>query len=239
MIIDFHSHIGEDIHGESYSLEQLYNDMEETGITRSVVFPFNCPDEQLIKDSLYLLEESRKDSRLIPFLRFNPNTMTEDKLTSLLKKGFRGLKLHPKAQDFMPDDHKFFWIYGLAEKLSLPIIFHTKMISGKTSDPERLFEIAETFPNLKIVMGHFFGDVLDIVDKVKRFPNMYVETSIYSRVFRLQETVIKDSFDRLIFGSDSPYDHPEVALLKVLKSDLPKENVDKILYKNALKVLGE
>ena len=239
MIIDFHAHVGKDLEGEEHSVEQLLEHMDEAGIDKSVVFPFNCSDSELIRESKIILENSKENDRLIPFMRFNPNTITKEELEKLLAMGFKGVKLHPNTQSFMPNDKKMFWIYEMIEKKGLPILFHSKMMSGESSNPEHLLDVAEQFPNLKIIIGHFFGDVFSIIPKVKNYPNVYTETSIYARTLRIRDIVEKQGFTRVLFGSDTPYDHPEVALKKIKYSGLSEENIKKILQDNALSIFKD
>ena len=236
MVIDFHAHIGKDKKGEEHSVKELLERMDETGIEKSVVFPFNCSDHELIRESKIILEHSINNSRLIPFMRFNPNTITKEELQALLAMGFKGVKLHPSAQNFMPNNEKFFWIYEMIEKKRLPILFHSRMISGELGNPEHLLAVAKQFPNLKIIIGHFFGDLFSIIPKVKKYPNIYTETSIYARTLRIRNVVEQQGFTRILFGSDTPYDHPEVAIKKIKHSGLSEENINKILKGNALSI---
>ena len=118
MIIDFHCHIGKDLEGEQYSIDELRTSMSRFNIDKSVVFPFCNTDKRMIEESLLLLDISKDDQRIIPFLRFNPKTIKEDELKGLLEKGFRGIKLHPKSERFNPNYPKFDWIYRMCEQKS-------------------------------------------------------------------------------------------------------------------------
>ena len=82
MIIDFHCHIGKDEGGETFSLEELKKSMNKWNIDKTVVFPFNCSDSELIEESLKILEKSKQENWIIPFLRFHPETISKEELNN-------------------------------------------------------------------------------------------------------------------------------------------------------------
>lgn len=239
MIIDFHTHIGEDIADsihEKLDFEGLKKSMDKWGIDKSVVFPINGHGS-LIEDSLEILEKSKEDDWIIPFLRIDPKDISEDELNSLLDKGFKGLKLHPRSQDFEIDNEDYFWIYEICDKRNLPILFHCS-IKEENSHPSRLFNVAAKFPKLNVVMAHYFGSNPILVEEAKKYNNLYVDTSLHSTSLSRKRSVEQYGFNRLLFGSDIPYDSQGVALLKVKEAGLNKENEELILHGNAEKILN-
>ena len=240
MIIDFHCHVGRDFSGkvgEVLSFDGLKKSMDKNNIDKAVVFCFNGSDERLIDDSIEILNESRKKNWIIPFLRFNPNSMTESELIRLLDLGFKGVKLHSSAQKFKINDKKFYWIYKIISDRGIPVLFHCSAINRRYSHPNFIIDLARDFPYLVIVMAHFFGSKFSLIKSVLRFPNIYVDSSINSGSLRRFQAVRKFGFKNLLFASDVPYDSQSVALLKIKEAGLDKEEEDLIFYKNALKVL--
>ncbi len=241
MRIDFHCHWGVDDSGEGgekMDFEKMKDRLHEVSISRAVVFPFNRADDLLIEDSVEILEKSKTESWIIPFLRFNPNTIIREKLESLLQLGFKGIKLHPRAQDFCPDNKEFYWIYELCQEKKIPILFHSSE-ADKNSRPKFIINVAKSFPGLNVVMAHFFGGKFGYIDEAIKCPNLYVDTSIHSGTLKRLQAVQKHKFDRLLFASDFPYDDPVVSLLKIMRAGYTESEKEGILYKNALKVLGE
>jgi len=238
MIIDFHCHVGEDRNGEKQSLEELKKSMDRFGIDKCVVFPFSSEDSQeLIESSLILLKESKDKDWIIPFLRFNPNDISKEKLVRLLGKGFRGVKLHPTAQKFNPSDKKYEWIFSLISDKRLPILFHSRATDMEYAHPKFILNLAKKFPSLNIVIAHFFGGYFRIIDEVRKLNNVYVDTSIDSRTLRIKQCFTKHNYDRLLLASDAPYDNQGVALMKIRESELSNEDQQKILLTNAKKIL--
>src|SRR5207253_10519308 len=80
--------------------------------------------------------------------------------------GLKGLKLHPSAQDFSPDDRRFFGLYATAAELGVPALFHTGTtglgaglpggggIKLAYGNPMLLDDVAAEFPQLTIIGAH-------------------------------------------------------------------------------------
>ncbi|MFP4403609.1 MAG: amidohydrolase family protein [Candidatus Woesearchaeota archaeon] len=236
IIIDIHTHIGKDIDGEKYSLKDLKKSMKKWGILKSVVFPFNTSDEKLIIESKKLLKISKKDNSIIPFLRFNPKNITSNDLISLLNLGFFGVKLHPSAQKFVLDDKKLYKVYEIINSYNIPILFHTNAQDLKYSNPIKILNIAKKFPNLKIIIAHFFGNDLSLIEKFKGFKSIYVDISINSRTLRIEQAV--NVGIKLVFGSDAPYDSQGISKLKIEESNISRKQKNKIFYNNAKELLN-
>ena len=237
MIIDFHCHIGKDSDGGLLDIPSLKNSMDKWGIDKSVIFPFSGSHEEMVRGSLQILEESKKNNWVIPFLRINPKDTNEEELQELFDKGFKGLKLHPSGQKFEVDSEDFFWIYEICEKRKLPILIHCAE-AVDYAHPKRIINLALKFPDLNIIMAHFFGNDIDLIKDAVKLPNLYTDTSIQARTLRINQAFYEKGFERMIFASDAPYDSQGVALLKIRESNLKKKDEELILSGNAIKVLG-
>lgn len=239
MIIDFHTHISFDNvdnrDDEVQTLADLRKSMIELGITHSVVFPFSGDSKTLIDNSIALLNNATEDC-FIPFLRIDPNYTTEAELRSLLQKGFHGLKLHPEAQKFYPNDDRFFWIYDVCKELNKPILFHTN-ISSRYSKPEYILEVAYKNPSVIFILAHHIGGSFQLMKDIINYPNAYIDISIKSSCYTIKK-LINLGYNRILFGSDAPYNHQAVELEKVYRSDISDSDKDDILYKNAIKILN-
>ncbi|MEK6807476.1 MAG: amidohydrolase family protein, partial [Nanoarchaeota archaeon] len=177
MIIDVHNHIGVDKDTTSQTASQLLANMNEQDIDNAFVFPFNEVKADLITASLNLLDESKKNTKFIPLLRFDPNKIKLSELESILPK-FKGVKLHPRSQNFDPLDKKYFKIYAMIEKSGKPLLFHTRKEQIVFSDPDRIVGLAEKFPKLNIILGHFAAASSIAIEKVGSSKNLFLETSV-------------------------------------------------------------
>jgi len=240
MIIDFHCHVGEDIKNEKFlrlDYEGLKESMDKWGIDKSVVFPLNVGDDKLIEKSLEILNKSKEEDWIIPFLRINPKIVLREELIELLDRGFKGLKLHSRSQNFEPDSNEYFWIYETCEKKNIPILFHTS-VKEDISHPKRIIKIAEKFPGLKIIIAHYFGGDTGLIEEIDKYPNIYVDTSLHLGSMSRFLAVRDKGFKNLLFASDAPYDSQGVALLKIREAGLSEEDEKMVLGGNAVEVLG-
>ncbi|MFC1697537.1 amidohydrolase family protein [Nanoarchaeota archaeon] len=238
MIIDFHCHVGEDIDGAKQNLKDLARNMKKLGITKAVIFPFKEKEDGPVLSSIKLLKLIEKKKQFIPFLRFNPDRMTPEKLQNLIDIGFKGVKLHPKSENFDPLKKKHIILYKIIARNNLPLLIHTKRYHNYLTDPERLCKIAKMVPELNIILAHFADAQPIVFHKVAKYPNLYVESSLKSSSYTIKKMVENGGSHKLLFGSDSPYMDTEVELLKLKKLDIPKEDKDNILFGNAKRLLG-
>ncbi len=101
----------------------------------------------------------------------------------------------------------FFPIYNFLQDVDLPLVIHPSWREGVS----RLRRIKQNFRGLKVVLAHsgrkqpFTGDgVLEIAAELRKFPEVYFETSTVrdSRVVR--QLIATVGSDRVVFGSDYP-----------------------------------
>lgn len=233
MIIDFHTHTGNN--KIKCSLEDIKKSMSSFKIDCSVVFPmYRENPKELIEQSI---NNVAKDSKLIPFLRFSPSLM-DLKEFSILSGKFHGFKLHPRGENFDPLDEKFDKIFKEIQKTKKPVIIHTRKENSPNSDPDRLARIAEIYPKINFVFGHFANDSNEFFKQVLNYDNLFVETSIVSSPKIIELRCNQIGADRILFGSDFPYSDQEIELLKIKKSNLSSEEKEKILGLNAQKILN-
>jgi len=237
MTIDFHMHIGEDIQNKTKaSLDDIERVMKNARVKKAVLFCFNS--REFLEESNKILQLSQKHSWIIPFLRFDPRTITPKQLTAELEKGYKGIKLHTSVQHFYPHDPKFTWIFKKIQKKKIPVLFHNHTsIHEPRGHPKYVLTLAKRFPKITFVIGHAAGGEEFQFEHISKIKNVYVETSLYSQ-HSFFESVYRDwKFDRFLFGSDFPFSLPEIEIMKINLARIPKELKRKILYKNAEKIL--
>ena len=244
MIIDSHVHVGFDRGGASQSMRRLRKNMRAYGIDKSVVFPF---DEKydLVKASIELLKQ--KNPSTIPFLRFDPKKMSPERLEELLSRGFSGVKLHPRAQNFDPMERRYYGLYRKIEDSGKPLLMHTRKslpfspkplkVNGRYSDPDRIVKLAKLFPNLNMIIAHFANLSRYAIEAIGREDNLYMETSIFGTTFVVRMMVDRLGPDKIIFGSDAPYSDQEIEMLKIRKADINNYSKRKMLSGNITSLL--
>jgi len=135
-------------------------------------------------------------------------------------------------------DHKgLYEIFSYADELGMVVSLHPS--SKRYADMEKLLT---SFPNLKIVIAHLDGYGLfdNIIDLMKKYPNMYTDISAYGaqRIGMLADADAKIGCDRILFGTDFPGYKIQPFIDAVLNSGLSDDKIDNILYNNAAKLLN-
>jgi predicted TIM-barrel fold metal-dependent hydrolase len=243
------------------STDQLLDEMEEAGVTKSVILGQdtsatpnpNFKHYTMRNDALAAMAH-KGHGRLIPFAGVDPNAGKEAvrELKRAVKDlGMRGLKVHSSANAVYPNDRrKMYPIYEFSQEAGIPILFHTGTTGlgdceVKYSKPEYLDEVCQAFPDLKVVLAHFGWPWSDVALAVAlRNPNVFVDVSgwkpkyIPATVLPYLNGILKDRF---LFGTDYPMlrqkewmDDFEANLKPRLKPGV----ADRLLWKNAERLLA-
>jgi predicted TIM-barrel fold metal-dependent hydrolase len=169
--------------------------------------------------------------------------------------GLRGLKLHPSAQAFRPDDRAVAYpVFETAAALNIPVTVHTGttgvgagMAGGggvklEASRPLWLDTVAADFPTLQIVMAHPAWPWQDEQLAVAQHkPNTWIDLSGWSpRRFApdLVRNIKGPLQDRVLFGTDYPFLTHEQWFNAWATLDIPDDITEKVLLKNAQRLLG-
>ena len=149
---------------------------------------------------------------------------------------FLGLKLHPLIDGYLPNDPS---VHPLMELLvdrgGLPVLVH----SGHPifTLPWSVEELAVSFPSVPVIMGHMgHGNVVYInasIDIAARNPNVYLETSGMPMHTKIKEAADRVGVERVLYGSDAPFHHPSVEILRVQVSGLDDDDLDRVLRANS------
>jgi predicted TIM-barrel fold metal-dependent hydrolase len=168
--------------------------------------------------------------------------------------GLRGLKVHPSAQAFAPNDVRHYPLWEAAAELGIPVLFHTGTtglgagipggggIKLGYSRPILLDDVAADFPSLTIVGAHPSWPWQDEMLAVAQHKsNVWIDLSGWSPrkwAPELTAAVLGPLQDRALFGTDYPF----ITFRKWLdafRSHGPTPEVEeKVLRGNATRLLG-
>ena len=167
----------------------------------------------------YIADYCREHAdRMIGFAGIDPTE--PDALDQVMQvtqnMGLKGLTICPAAQDFHPSDTRAMAIYERAAALRLPIIFYPGThLSPKTkmeyARPYLLDEVARSFPNLKMVIGHLGYPWIDeTLVLMGKHQNVYSDlSSLLRRPWVVYDALVRayqfQVIDKLLFGSDFPF----------------------------------
>jgi hypothetical protein len=185
--------------------------------------------------------------RLLPFPSVHPASRDPaGDVRRVAEAGFRGVKLHPEYQDFFADDPGLEPLYGALEECGLVALFHAGHDIGfPDSDraaPARLLAVHRSFPRLAIVASHLGGfRRWDEVAETLVGSGIWLDTSF--TIGRIPDRLLREILrghrpDRLLFGSDSPWEDQTSALAHLRALALPQDLEERILGRNAVELLG-
>jgi predicted TIM-barrel fold metal-dependent hydrolase len=217
-VIDAHTHLGLDEDGRSLTLEQLLAQLDRADARRACVFPLHDPERKpsySLPNDRVLAWTGESEGRLVPFCRLDP---AEDPLAEAercLAAGARGIKLHPRAQDFDFDGPEMRAVFALAEAANVPILIH----AGRGLPPlaDGLVELALSHPGAVLILAH--GAICDqgiLTTRLADHPGVLYDMSCFFPLDVI-ELFARVPAERIVFASDPPYGLPETTLYMALR----------------------
>lgn len=265
MYIDFHTHAFADsiaeramesltVTAEDCELKPITNGtvadlrrvLTECGISKAVILPIATKPKQ--QTTINNWAADIKDDFFYPFGTVHP--MAEDRMEELERiksLGLYGIKFHPDYQGFMVDDEFMIPVYKKCAELGLPVTFH----AGYDPLSPELYHcqakaaaaVFDQVPGMTLILAH--GGGMRDWDNVEKYlagkkGNLYFDVSVIASEIdpaQLLRIIRTHGADRILFGSDCPWDKPSNEIKMIQDLPLSDEEKDMIFYKNALKLL--
>jgi predicted TIM-barrel fold metal-dependent hydrolase len=230
MAFDAHMHVGDfgPMFGVSLDRAGLVELMESCGLEHVVVFH---------PDNAYTRDVVESTDGVYGMVWSNPRSSgyLEEAERCLAHPRFLGVKLHPLLDGYHPNDPSVHPLMDMLVEHDLPTLVH----SGHPifTLPWSIEELAVSCPRTKIILGHMgHGNIIYInaaIDVALRRPNVYLETSGMPMHSKIREAVERVGAERVLYGSDAPFHHPRVELLKVELSGLSRALQERVVSTNA------
>lgn len=257
--------------------DMLVGDMDEAGIDKAVILPIDylvgggAGEITSLEEhhKIYARAAERHPDRLIPFAGIDPR---RPEAVSFLERAvkewnMRGLKLHP-AVGFYPNEPCVYRLYEKCQELGITVLIHSGPEIypwySKYAQPVFLDEVANDFPELKIIIAHAGGCWWEeAVSIASNKLNLYVDLAWWQVPYltlpeekfyaRLRELINIAGRSRVMFGSDWPSLRQVRRLNHAAWTDVIKqaperakdkgiifteEEISAIMGGNAAKVLG-
>lgn len=229
--------------------KEILSNMQEANIDKTIIFPMPSVEVNLEAANLYTLYISK----LYPD-KFIPFTIIDENPEKWFNFGIKGFKEHTFGQRIQKDENgndifsqKFKKTYQFMEKYRIPLLLH----AGENRIDRIKNDILKDTPNLIIIMAHLGADfpisngyrpvkeqIVMTLKKLKYFSNLYWDITAIIDHTIINEAINILGIDKLIFGSDFPYETPSQALERLNTLNLTNEDKKKILYKNIKKIIG-
>ena len=189
---------------------------------------------------------SCKCDHIFPFGSIHPageDVMQE--LERIRSLGLYGIKLHPDYQNFFSDDPHMIPIYRKCGELNLPVIFHAGYDplcpDCVHNTPAMAAKAIASAPDTVFIMAHLGGNQLwQEAEQILagQFENLYLDTALSgSRVPELFRIIEKHGADKILLGSDCPWDSTELTIQKIKRLGLTEQQQQLIFAGNAERLL--
>lgn len=276
MIIDCHTHVMTNRHFSkellaeteaAYPGTRLAVDLDQheqamAPVDRCVVFGIQAKATGFMVPNDYVAEYVKGNpQKLVGFASVDPTdeSAADELVRAVRELGLRGLKLAPTYQGIHPHDPRIYRIYGLAQKLRIPIMIHQgatfpRQAPLEFARPVLLERVALDFPDLKMVIAHLGHPwEAETIVLIRKQPNFYADISaLYYRPWQFYNSMrLAEEYgvqSKLLFGSDYPFTTPQKTM-EMLRSlnDMPRraglpcideQALEAIIHRNSLALLG-
>ena len=184
-------------------------------------------------------ECGRLSDRIIPCACVNPRLGEE--ATSELERclgedSMRGLKLMSANHGYVISSETANDCVEIARSYGVPVTVHSQ---GTPSHPLEIGVLARRFPDVPFIMDHmghryWRGQALDAA---RLADNLFLGTCIAA----FEPGAIRDAVnavgpERVVFGSNAPSAHPDLAVESIARLGLPDEHFDLIMGDNLARI---
>ena len=238
------------------SKRELLQELERSNVDYAILIPDNTPVSKIgsLDEVLSLAENDR---RLFVMGTIDVRKDEEPhvrKLDRLFQSGrIVAVKIFPGHDAHYPTDKRLIPVYSLCIKYDLPIVIHTGASSGnpkaaKYNDPKHIVKIAKKFPELKIVIAHYFYPKVEYCyETTKPYKNIYFDTSGladdkvieetgFDNVKRILTLTAKERPYNVVFGTDYAMCNIKKHIALIESLAVPRELKEMIFSGNSIKL---
>ena len=202
--LDIHTHTGHtDPDGFHAGPEEIAEGVGRIG-GRAVIFPFHCGEGYTRENDRVLAEAEASGGTLIPFCRVNPRTDDAAREAErALDAGAMGIKLHPRAEEFVLGDPELRPVLAIANERRLPVLVHAGR--GIPALGEHALAACREFPGVRLILAHAgISDLSWLWREAAATPNLFFDTSWWSGADLLALFSLVPP-GQVLYASDAPY----------------------------------
>jgi len=263
--IDFHHHLQEE---DAYA-DNLISEMDKLGIQKTCLSGLGIGKGRientdystfslgnLSPDNDDVLAAMKKyPDRFIGMAYFKLGDDEPEAVAEFKKKGFLGLKINRTKKAY--NDDCCMPVYAEAQRLKMPILFHTGIVLYTPFDAEddvdsermrpiKLDRVARRFPDLKMVMAHMgYPWFEEAAAMLRHHKNVFADLSGPSMGWRSRKPPHEfrrdlfwpTAFDKIVFGTDTHYNEMGEAIYdqeKIFKLlNMSNDTIERFFHGNA------
>ena len=219
-LFDAHTHLGQnDPDGMKQSPAELLDTLGVARARGAFVFPMHEPDGYPPANDMVIEVSAQADGLLTPFCRVSPNNGdARAEAERALAAGAKGIKLHPRAEQFTLDHPSVRELSALANERELPILIHAGR--GIPALGLHAVELAAAFPQARFILAHAGVCDLSWIWRVAAdHPNLMFDTAWWMPA-DLQALFSLVPPGQILFASDAPYGHTLMSAVFQIRSAL-------------------
>jgi len=217
-LYDAHTHIGgNDPDGYKQTPDQLIEALGDA-VARAVVFPMHEPDGYTEANDAALAAAAERPGRLVAFCRVSPHDGALPEARRALDAGARGIKLHPRAEQFGMDEPVVAELVALAHERRVPVLIHAGR--GIPALGQNTVRLAEHYPDATLILAHAaISDLAWLWRVLPSHRNVLIDTSWWNPVDLVALFALCPPAS-IVWASDSPYGRPLVSAVWALRCAL-------------------
>ena len=217
-LFDAHTHIGvNDPDGFTCTADELLATLAPSS-SRAVVFPMHEPDGYPPANDHVIAAALDSGDVLVPFCRVDPRHDPAAEIRRCLALGARGVKLHPRAEQFGMIDPCVLEIVEVADEFRLPILIHAGR--GIPALGAHVLEYATQFPDARFILAHAgVCDLSWIWDVVGETPNVFFDTAWWNAADQLALFSLVPP-GQILYATDIPFGTPRQTVVGTFRCAL-------------------
>jgi len=207
-LFDAHTHLGQnDPDGMKQTPAELLQglaDAEAIGAAGAFTFPMHELDGYPAANDMVIEAAQGSGGRLVPFCRVSPASgIAPDEARRALAAGAKGIKLHPRAEQFTLDHPAVRELAQIADERGLPILIHAGR--GIPALGRHTVQLAGQFPNARFILAHAgVTDLAWLWRVAPDLPNLLFDTAWFMGAdLRTLYSLVPPG--QILFASDAPY----------------------------------
>ncbi len=239
----------------------LLKDMQRNGIDYSITLPVitNPKNTISINNESIRINTLTKENNIIAFGGMHPDYDNyKEEIKRLSEANIKGIKLHPVYQNCNIDDIRYINIINEAFKYDMIVVVHAGLDPGFPNDMHssinNVISLLKKINKGKIVLAHLgalyewdkvnellagkFDCYLDLAMTIGQVSNLDGTYSDLIKDNLLIDIINKHGSDKILFASDNPWMNTKDMKYEFDKLNLSNDDKDKILYKNAYRILN-
>ncbi|MEO6857398.1 MAG: amidohydrolase family protein [Solirubrobacteraceae bacterium] len=238
-LFDAHTHLGQnDPDGMSQTPEQLVETLRSAGARGAFVFPMHEPDGYPPANDMVISAAAQSDGLLTPFCRVKPGSDAVAEAERALGAGAKGIKLHPRAEEFTLDHPDLAALIALAEERVLPVLIHAGR--GIPALGAHAVQLAGAFPSARFILAHAgVCDLSWIWRAAPDHPNLLFDTAWWLPA-DLEALFSLVPPGQILFASDAPYGQTAMSaafqLRVALQAGLSGDQIQSVASEQALRI---